>query len=71
MNLPTVIVLLIVAAALGLALWLNRRSGRRLTDCGCGGYGDDNPACRGCHGCDFLKDTRKPSCKSNDRGRSR
>ena len=39
MNLPTLIVLLLIAALLTLALWLNRRSGRKLTDCGsCSAY---------------------------------
>lgn len=40
MNLPTLIVLLIVAAAVFLALWIPHRKGRRLTDCQCG--------CSGC-----------------------
>ena len=35
MNLPTIIVLLIVAAILFVALWLNHRNGRKLSDCGC------------------------------------
>lgn len=45
MNLPTLIVLLLIAALLTLALWLNRRSGRKLTDCGC------CSTCKGCKGC--------------------
>lgn len=47
MNLPTLIVLLLVAAALILAVWLHRRSGRKLTDCGC----DAGSACKSCKGC--------------------
>lgn len=47
MNFPTLIVLLLIAAALFLALWLNRRSGRKLTDCGSG--------CGSCRGCDNMK----------------
>lgn len=34
MNLPTIIILVLVAAAIFLALWLPRRNGRKLTDCG-------------------------------------
>lgn len=34
MNLPTLIILVLVAAAIFLALWLPRRNGRKLTDCG-------------------------------------
>lgn len=45
MNLPTLIVLLLIAALLTLALWLNRRSGRKLTDCG------SCSACKGYKGC--------------------
>ena len=57
MNLPTIIVLTLVAALLGLALWLNHRSGRKLTDCGCNGRTTPScpHSCQGCHGCDFLK----------------
>lgn len=75
MNLPTIIVLLLVASALGLALWLNRRNGRRLTDCGCGSSGSScgrgGDACRGCHGCDYLKENLRPNCRSNESGCSR
>lgn len=34
MNLPTLIILALVAAAIFLALWLPRKNGRKLTDCG-------------------------------------
>lgn len=52
MNLPTIIVLLIVAASLFAALWLNHRSGRKLSDCGCGS--SHTPRCNAtchCQGC--------------------
>ncbi|MBR1539208.1 MAG: FeoB-associated Cys-rich membrane protein [Bacteroidales bacterium] len=35
MNLPTLIVLILVAAAIFLALWLPRKKGRRMTGCSC------------------------------------
>ncbi len=57
MNIPTLIVLLLVVAALVLALILGRRT--------------DDP-CRGCHGCDHLQSVkRKPVRKSNEKGCSR
>ena len=49
MNLPTLIVLILVAAAAILAIWLHRRNGRKLTDCGCG-TGSPSSACQGCKG---------------------
>jgi hypothetical protein len=58
MNLPTILVLTLVAALLGLALWLNHRSGRKLTDCGCNTKSCPRTSCQGCHGCDFLKQTK-------------
>lgn len=65
MNLPTLIVLLLIAAALFLALWLNRRSGRKLTDCGSGS----------CRGCDAAQScpirSRRPTCRSKENGCSR
>jgi len=54
MNLPTLIVLILVAAAIFLALWIPHRNGRKLTDCGCG----SGSACKGCHGCG-LKELKK------------
>ena len=45
MNLPTLIVLILVAAAIFLAVWLPRHAGRKLTDCG------SCSACKGCKGC--------------------
>ncbi len=47
MNLPTLIVLLLVAAALYLALRPFLRGKRKFTDCGCG----RGSQCRGCSGC--------------------
>ena len=47
MNLPTIIVLALVAAALVLVILYYVRSGRKITDCGCGG-GRSCGSCRGC-----------------------
>ena len=61
MNLPTLIVLALVAAALVAALAVNRRSGRKLTDCG------SCSACKDREGCALanqLSLKRKPTCKS-------
>ncbi len=48
MNLPTLIVLLLVAAALYLALRPFLRGKRKFTDCGCG-RGSHCSSCSGCH----------------------
>ena len=51
MNVPTLIVLLLVAAATAFALWLPRRHGRKLTDCSCGCSTPSRNTCAGCQGC--------------------
>ena len=50
MNLPTLIVLLLVAAALYLALRPFLRGKRKFTDCGCG----RGSQCSGCSGCNLA-----------------
>ena len=46
MNLPTLLVLALVAAALFLVVRYYVKSGRKITDCGCG----SGCACKGCPG---------------------
>ena len=59
MNLPTLIVLLLVAAALFLALRPFLRGKRKFTDCGCG-RGSQCSGCSGCSGCDLASlDSRR------------
>jgi|GEM_PF-2821872 len=59
MNLPTLIVLLLVAAALYLALRPFLRGKRKFTDCGCG-RGSQCNGCSGCSGCDLdSRDSRR------------
>lgn len=50
MNLPTLIVLLLVLAALVLALRVLRRSGGG-NNCGCGSAGSCSGTCTGCPHC--------------------
>lgn len=47
MNLPTLIVIVLIAAALFLVIRFYVRSGRKITDCGCG----RGSRCSGCNGC--------------------
>lgn len=44
MNIPTIIVLAVVAVALVLVIRYYVRSGRKITDCGCG----SGSACKNC-----------------------
>ena len=57
MNFPTLFVLLLVAAATALALWLPRRHGRKLTDCGCNTA--SRPPGTGCQGCALADHCRE------------
>ena len=56
MNLPTLIVLLLVAAALAVAIFAWRRTGRSGGSCGCNASGSS--PCSGCSsasGCPFRQ----------------
>ena len=74
MNLPTLLVLAVVAVLLLLAVRSYVRGERRIGDCGCG----RGSACEGCGASCQFRDyrespsrKRKPTLKSNENGCSR
>ena len=71
MNFPTLFVLLLVAAATALALWLPRRHGRKLTDCGCNTASRSTGADCGCNTASRPPGTGCQGCALADHCRER